>query len=100
MSGNSINGIQFLHPECRLYRSKATVKRFTGKYRIVGTPINNSSMVVMLKIGGRSMVFTGDLEQKGFEKMSGAGTCSSYLYDADYYTVSHHGSINGYPARA
>lgn len=27
--------------------------------------------------------------------MSGAGTCSNYLFLADYYAVSHHGSING-----
>lgn len=100
ISGNSINGIQFLHPECRLYRSKATVKGFTGSHRIVGTPINNSSVVMMIRLGGRSMVFTGDLEQKGFEKMSGSGTCSNYLFLADYYAVSHHGSINGHPTMA
>mgnify|MGYP002856565960 FL=1 len=100
LSGNSIKGIQFLHPECRLYRSKATVKGYTGNHRIVGTPINNSSVVMMLRFGGRSMVFTGDLEQKGFENMSGVGTCSSYLYGADYYAVSHHGSINGHPTMA
>lgn len=98
ISGNSVNGIQFLHPEYRIYRSKATIKGFAGSYRIVGTPINNSSIVTMFKFGGRSMVFTGDLEQKGFEKMSRAGTCSRYLFDGDYYVVSHHGSINGHPA--
>lgn len=100
ISGNCKNGIQFMHPECRLYRSKATVKGFTGSHRIVGTPINNSSVVMMLRLGGRSMVFTGDLEQKGFEKMSGAGTCSSFLDEADYYVVSHHGRINGHPTMA
>ena len=100
ISGNSTDGIRFLHPECRLYRSRATVKGFTGNHRIVGTPINNSSAVMMFWLGGRSMVFTGDLEQKGFEKMSGAGTCSSYLFDANYYVVSHHGSVNGHPAMA
>ena len=100
ISGNSNDGIRFLHPECRLYRSRATVKGFTGNHRIVGTPINNSSVVIMLAFGGRSMVFTGDLEQKGFAKMSGAGTCSSYLFDANYYIVSHHGSINGHPTMA
>lgn len=100
ISGNSNDGIRFLHPECRLYRSRTTVKGFTGNHRIVGTPINNSSVVIMLAFGGRSMVFTGDLEQKGFEKMSGAATCSSYLFDANYYVVSHHGSINGHPTMA
>ena len=97
VSGNGIKGIRFLHPECRLYRSKATVKNARGNYRIVSNPVNDSSAVVMFTLGGRSMVFTGDLEQKGFENMSRVGTCSAYLFDADYYMVSHHGSINGHP---
>lgn len=100
ISWNSNDGIRFLHPECRLYRSKSTVKGFTGSHRIVGTPINNSSAVMMFRLGGRSMVFTGDLEQMGFEKMSGARTCSRYLFDANYYAISHHGSINGHPTMA
>ena len=29
--------------------------------------------------------------------MSRACTCSAFLFDADYYMVSHHGSINGHP---
>jgi hypothetical protein len=43
------------------------------------------------------MVFPGDLEQKGFENMSYAGKCNAALFRADYYVVSHHGSINGHP---
>lgn len=95
--GNSINGIRFLHPECRLYRSKATVKNARGNYRIVTSPVNDSSTVVLFSLGGHSMVFTGDLEQKGFKNMSRACTCSAFLFDADYYIVSHHGSFNGHP---
>lgn len=95
--GSSIKGIRFLHPECRVYRSKATVKNAGGNYRIVTNPVNDSSSVVMFSLGGHSMVFTGDLERKGFENMSKGGTCSRFLFDADYYLVSHHGSINGHP---
>lgn len=95
--GHSINGIRFLHPECRIYRSKATVKNTAANYRIVTNPVNDSSAVVMFTLGGQSMVFTGDLEQKGFENMSRAGTCSAFLYNAEYYIVSHHGSVNGHP---
>lgn len=97
ISGNSNDGIFFLHPECRLYRSRATVKGFTGSHRIVGTPINNSSAVMMFRLGGRSMVFTGDLEQNGFKSMTCATTCSPALFNSNYYTISHHGSINGHP---
>ena len=32
--------------------------------------------------------------------MSGARTCSRYLFDANYYAISHHGSINGHLTKA
>lgn len=95
--GSSINGIRFLHPECRVCRSKATARSSGVNYRIVTNPVNNSSAVVMFSLGGHSMVFTGDLEREGFVNMSRTGTCSPYLCGADYYVVSHHGSINGHP---
>ena len=97
VTGNSITSIKFLHPICRLYRSEATVKSASKDYRIVTNPVNDSSVVIMFSIAGRSMVFTGDLEQKGFKRMSEDRTCSPYLFDSDYYVVSHHGSLNGHP---
>lgn len=99
LAGHSNQVIRFLHPECRIFRSKATVRQTGGNYRVVGNPINNSSAVVMISLGGHSMVFPGDLEEKGFDAMSSAGTCSRWLFDSDYYVVSHHGSINGHPDR-
>lgn len=100
VSANSTRAIRFLHPECRIYRSKPTVKNVAGalgKFRTVSSPVNNSSAVVRFELGGRAMVFPGDLEQSGFNHMSGAATCSPYLANSDYYIVSHHGSINGHP---
>ena len=94
---NSNNTVRFLHPECRIYRSKATMVDVPEKKRIVGKPVNDSSAVVFLKLGGKTMVFSGDLEQNGFKAMSGEGTCSPYLFASDFYVISHHGSINGHP---
>ena len=99
LAGHSNHVIRFLHPECRIFRSKATVRQASGNYRVVGNPVNNSSAVVMISLGGHSMVFPGDLEEKGFDAMSSAGTCSRWLFDSDYYAVSHHGSINGHADR-
>ncbi len=96
---NSHAAVRFLHPECRLYRSKATIVHAPSNYRIVNDPLNNSSIVIMITLGGRSMVFPGDLEQNGFDRMTQSGTCSSFLFESDYYVVSHHGSINGHPDR-
>ena len=95
--GHSIKGIRFLHPERRIYRSKATIKQSVGKWCIVSNPVNDSSVVVMLKAGGRSMVFPGDLELKGFDNMTKKKSCSPKMFGATYYAISHHGSLNGHP---
>ena len=97
ISNNSNSIITFFHPECRLYRSNATVVCPPQHYRIVNSPVNDSSTVIMFNIGNHTMVFTGDLEQKGFKAMSRATNCSPALNFLNYYIISHHGSINGHP---
>ena len=98
ISGNSNDVIRFLHPECRLYRSKATIKSATAQYRIVRQPVNDASVVVMIQLGNKAMVFPGDLEQNGFKAMTVSTQCSPFLCNSDYYIVSHHGSLNGHPS--
>lgn len=97
ISANSNRLSSFFHPECRLYRSFPTVVNPPSQYRIVNNPVNDSSTVIMFNIGGHSMVLTGDLEQKGFKSMTTSAKCSPALYYSNYYTISHHGSINGHP---
>ena len=94
-NGNA-GAIRIFHPECRLFKEANQVQ---GNERAVNE-VNNSSVVYGIKLNEHIMVFPGDLEQKGFENMSRAGRCSSLLFRADYYVVSHHGSINGHPALA
>lgn len=95
----SIQTIMFLHPECRIYRSASTVSDKSVKYRIVSAPLNNSSVVIRFQLGGKTMVFPGDLEKTGFDNMTKAATCSPYLCGVNYYVVSHHASINGHPTQ-
>jgi hypothetical protein len=97
ISDNSKEAISFLHPEKRIYRSKATVKNTADDYRVVERPVNDSSVVLSINAGGKTMVFPGDLEQEGYNKMSGTGNCGPHLFDADFYVVAHHGSLNGHP---
>lgn len=97
VSGNSNRAISFFHPECRLYRSTATIIDAPSKYRIVNSSVNDSSTVIRFNLGGKSMVFSGDLEQNGFKSMTRAAKCSPLLNASNYYTISHHGSINGHP---
>lgn len=97
ISDNSNNNIRFLHPECRLFRSSATITSNKKPYRIVNNPINNSSVVIQINIGSHTMVFPGDLEKGGFDNMTEKGGCSPFLSKTNYYIISHHGSDNGHP---
>jgi len=97
VANNSTECIRFLHPECRIYRSRGTVVNPPAKRRIVKDKLNNSSAVIHIKIGDRSMVFPGDLEEQGFKKMTKEKGCSPFLFLANYYAISHHGSLNGHP---
>ncbi|SEA55523.1 Metallo-beta-lactamase superfamily protein [Xylanibacter ruminicola] len=93
---NSRGAIEFLHPECRLYRSKGTTGVKVKPSRVVGKA-NNSSTVVKFSLGGKSMVFPGDLERGGFDNMTKKKSCSPKLCGISYYAISHHGSLNGHP---
>lgn len=55
---------------------------------------NNHSLIVRVDYGAASFLFSGDLEDKGIERLlaSYAGTAAM---DVDVYAVGHHGSYNG-----
>lgn len=55
--------------------------------------VNNSSVVYQIILNGKSILFTGDLETEGWDKIS---DCAPYLNKTDYYCISHHGSLNGH----
>lgn len=96
ISGNSMQAIRFLHPECRIFRSKGTVGSNKTKHRVVNH-LNNCSTVIRFLLGGKKMVFPGDLEVDGFDQMTKRSTCSPELFSINYYAISHHGSANGHP---
>ena len=94
--GNLNNGaICVCHPECRIYQNSGSVQ--AGVANRVVSKVNDSSVVYAIRLDDKIMVFPGDLEQKGFVSMSAASKCRPWLYRADYYVVSHHGSRNGHP---
>ena len=88
-----MGAIQIYHPECRIHKDNTSVQQ--GERAV--SKVNNSSVVYGIDLMRRIMVFPGDLEQEGFNAMSGAKTCSPMLFWSDYYVVSHHGSLNGHP---
>ena len=94
LTTNSSPTIQILYPNCHLFKDGRTITSRVN-YRIEKN-VNDSSSVIRINLGWRSMVYTGDIEQDGLQIMS------SYLgYPpicfTDIYAVSHHGSENGHP---
>lgn len=90
---NNLNkgAIYVYHPECRLYKSSNDATCLVEKNA------NDSSVVYGIELCDKMMVLTGDIEKKGFERMSGCVSCQGKLVRAVYYVISHHGSINGHP---
>lgn len=83
--------IYVYHPGRRLYKSSSDATCLVEKNA------NDSSVVYEIRLCDKTMVLTGDLEKKGFERMSGCVSCRGKLVQTDYYVISHHGSLNGHP---
>lgn len=91
ISINSIDKIQIWYPLKRTIRTK-TIKYKDQDVEVEPSP-NNSSAVFYLKFGSKSILFPGDIETAGWNKIN---KCSNHLQDSNYFAVSHHGSINGH----
>ncbi len=80
---NSTNNIKIRYPK----------KSYDKSYPAPKNNINNSSVLYQICFGKNSMLFTGDLEQDGWDSIS---DCATYLWETTYYCISHHGSLNGH----
>lgn len=80
---NSTENINVLYPDIS----------FNKKNKAPKNNINNASVLYQVCLNGKSMLFTGDIEYEGWEKVS---TCKPYLCQSSYYCISHHGSITGH----
>lgn len=98
ISGNLTNGaIHILHPECSIYMKSGSVPGDKKRLCRVVANVNDSSVVYSITLQNRVMTLPGDLQQPGFKEMSGHVPCRGELSKTHYYTVSHHGSLNGHP---
>lgn len=80
---NSTNNIKIRYPK----------KSYDKSHPAPKNNINNSSVLYQICLGEKSMLFTGDLEQDGWDSIS---DCATYLWETTYYCLSHHGSLNGH----
>lgn len=89
--------ILILHPECRIYKKGDVASSVDVSPKREVSNVNNSSVLYDFFIGCRTMVFPGDLQLYGFNKMSKVSGCCNMPQNPDYYAISHHGSGNGHP---
>ena len=80
-----------LHPNQRIGRWN------NARLNMIGVrKVNDSSVVYSVDGIGKNMIFSGDLERKGFDRMTIAHTCRPCLNQSTYYCVSHHASLSGH----
>lgn len=88
---NSNEEVKILHPLMRTYKSNKNIP---------GTQfepyVNNSSVVYLFNLGDKSILFPGDIETEGWDRIAQLQLCLPNFKMADYICVSHHGSINGH----
>lgn len=86
-----LNNCSILHPNLRIGRWN------NARLNMIGVrKVNDSSVVYSVDGIGKSMIFSGDLERKGFDRMTIAHTCRPCLNQSTYYCVSHHASLTGH----
>lgn len=80
---NSTQQINILYPNISFNKKNVAPKN----------NINNASVLYQICLGGKSMLFTGDIEAEGWEQVR---LCIPRLNYSTYYCISHHGSITGH----
>ena len=88
------SAIRILHPDQRILKK---TNNQSNPDIITVNSANNASAVFQIVIDDISMVFPGDLEIEGFDRMAKSSKCSPWLHRTNFYAVSHHGSYNGHP---
>lgn len=91
---NSNDIIKILYPQNTIFRVHPRRENVDLLYDIVpSNKINNSSSIIKLNLGEKSMIFPGDIEKDGWNKLQ---DCCRNLNDSNFYCISHHGSITGH----
>lgn len=85
------NEIQIWHPEKRTIKTRS--RAYLNQDVQVEPNPNNSSSVLYFRLGGKSILFPGDIET---ERWNTIHHCHPHLKRSNYYMISHHGSLNGH----
>jgi len=83
--------LDIIYPDKTIIREKTT--RHKNQNVDVEKNPNNASLQLLFNLNKKTILFTGDLEKDGLNKIK---NCQGKINQLDYYCVSHHGSANGH----
>lgn len=65
--------------------------------RVLDGVLNNTSVILLIEVGGRKLLFPGDAQIENWEYALSKPEVVEMLTDVDVYKVGHHGSRNANP---
>lgn len=72
-------------------------QQLQGLVRILDKAMNNTSVILLLEVGGKKLLFPGDAQIENWEYALKTGDNLKLLQDVHLYKVGHHGSRNATP---
>lgn len=101
MFGNSVPLSQHLTPpHTRWFIRRMNAMRgnqLLSLVRILDGVLNNTSIILLMEVGGRKLLFPGDAQIENWNFALSKPEVVKMLADVDVYKVGHHGSRNANP---
>jgi hypothetical protein len=72
-------------------------RQLLGIVRTLDKAMNNTSLILLMKIGNRSLLFPGDAQIENWAYALSRPEYQKLLKKVDLYKVGHHGSLNATP---
>jgi hypothetical protein len=72
-------------------------QQLLGIVRALDKALNNTSLILLMRVGGKSLLFPGDAQIENWAYALAQPEYREMLKDVDVYKVGHHGSLNATP---
>ena len=81
-----------------IYRArKMQASQMLGIVRALDKAMNNTSLILLFRVGGKSLLFPGDAQIENWTYALDQPKYRKLLAEVDLYKVGHHGSLNATP---
>ena len=77
--------------------NRVSLEQLQAIVRILDRVMNNTSVILLFKVGGKRLLFSGDAQIENWEYTLAQPYLCKELADVNVYKVGHHGSLNGTP---